>query len=665
MQSFSLVSRVLAGIDQVLSAASKTIESLHNDLNKTATTKEYSDSLRQLSKSLFEQTNSAGLQIPVSLYGDQGLYEMSLLYPLCSLDGDCPNKLERVLDETSFHVAIVLWALGCDQVLEAMVGNEALRQALVDYLQACADLAGASASVMACPRKNWSLQKTDCRESITTNLRLFGSIGRAASAAVARRDLDVARERCRKTSVTLEECTIDTESIFNGLLLWEVVKDLSYGDRKLAHQSNDSESSDNMAGEGSLGRMSDATVDAQGSWSSSFGLARQLFRLCYLEQMLILFRSWVQGCVALYEAACLNLRQHDSFQRKPVLRRRGVRRSIQFVTGTWALYAMATWWDEYSTLLGSSSTGQWTMVAFYVCFRATCEETVNAAILRSIGHAIGALLSWGVNTAATSNGSRMGAHLALNLFFTWFIPPPFVYPSSISFGFDKWLGEGLLEGALTTYHLTSVLVFSTSIESAAKARALSQCVGSLAAALVSLLVLPWYAKVETKRTLDRFLETAHCVVESLGGGRRISSLRSSLHGSVEELLDARRDWSGAMESRGWFVSLLNSLGIDSSDSSDTAMTASLSNAAIGGFALEGILKHLDQFEAIGNKDASSSLTRSVASCLCDCSYDDCLSAIRDTISKIESKDDTREQMEELSTIYVLVVLLKESTILSM
>ena len=36
---------------------------------------------------------------------------------------------------------------------------------------------------------------------------------------------------------------------------------------------------------------------------------------------------------------------------------------------------------------------------------------------------------------------------------------------------------------MTTYHLTSVLVLSTSIESAAKARILSQCIGVGAAAV--------------------------------------------------------------------------------------------------------------------------------------------------------------------------------------
>jgi len=41
----------------------------------------------------------------------------------------------------------------------------------------------------------------------------------------------------------------------------------------------------------------------------------------------------------------------------------------------------------------------------------------------------------------------------------------------------------LSKGAMTTYHLTSVLVLSTSVESAAKARMASQCIGAAAAAV--------------------------------------------------------------------------------------------------------------------------------------------------------------------------------------
>lgn len=43
-------------------------------------------------------------------------------------------------------------------------------------------------------------------------------------------------------------------------------------------------------------------------------------------------------------------------------------------------------------------------VAFFVCFRSTAEETVYVGIMRSIGHAIGGLLSWGINTAVLSKG---------------------------------------------------------------------------------------------------------------------------------------------------------------------------------------------------------------------------------------------------------------------
>lgn len=61
-----------------------------------------------------------------------------------------------------------------------------------------------------------------------------------------------------------------------------------------------------------------------------------------------------------------------------------------------------------------------------------------------------------------------------------------VAPSAFQFEALDILSLNLLEGLLTTYHLTSVLVLSTDIESAAKARALSQCIGAGAAAAVTL-----------------------------------------------------------------------------------------------------------------------------------------------------------------------------------
>ena len=67
----------------------------------------------------------------------------------------------------------------------------------------------------------------------------------------------------------------------------------------------------------------------------------------------------------------------------------------------------------------------------------------------TIGHSRGSLLSWGFNTAIESNGGRLMINVLLTLVFTWFIPPPFVYPSSFSFSWGVW-AAGTLEGLLTT-----------------------------------------------------------------------------------------------------------------------------------------------------------------------------------------------------------------------
>lgn len=51
-----------------------------------------------------------------------------------------------------------------------------------------------------------------------------------------------------------------------------------------------------------------------------------------------------------------------------------------------------------------------------------------------------------------------------------------------------------------------MLVFGTDIESAAKARALSQCLGSLAAAVVALAIFPWFAVPSAEQALSGFHE---------------------------------------------------------------------------------------------------------------------------------------------------------------
>ena len=69
---------------------------------------------------------------------------------------------------------------------------------------------------------------------------------------------------------------------------------------------------------------------------------------------------------------------------------------------------------------------------------------------------------------------------------------------------------------MTTYHLTSVLVLSTSIESAAKARMASQCIGAATAAAVSLLICPWFAIPQAERTLDFFNANASLHLDKAG-----------------------------------------------------------------------------------------------------------------------------------------------------
>jgi hypothetical protein len=240
------------------------------------------------------------------------------------------------------------------------------------------------------------------------------------------------------------------------------------------------------------------------------------------------------------------------------------------------------------------------MVAFYVCFRATAEETVNAAVLRSIGHVLGALLSWGTNTWFTSDEGRFGAHMVVTIVCIWLIPPPFVYHSKFTFVWDTWLGEaGILEGLLTTYHLTSVLVKSTPIALATQSRALSQCIGAATAAVVSVLILPLYASSATKKKVrEKDILPPGC----LGGGTAVGppETQESLRRHVEELLQTRRDWNNALESKGWFVSLLQACSTKKGDEewTDGKVGDTLSRKVIAAFAVESIIRHSSKLSSI-------------------------------------------------------------------
>jgi hypothetical protein len=319
---------------------------------------------------------------------------------------------------------------------------------------------------------------------------------------------------------------------------------------------------------------------------------------------------------------------------------------------------MATWWEEYRTLLGSSSTGQWTMVAFYVCFRATTEETIHASILRTIGHGLGALLSWALNTAIESSGGRMSIHVGLTLVLTWFIPPPFVYPSSFSFSWDAW-AAGILEGLLTTYHLTSVLVTSTDIRSATKARALSQCLGALAAAVVSTLILPWFGKPRAQQTLRSFQQQ---IIAALQQDADVKDAQQRVHDSLDELLDARRDVSSIQEAQGWIPSRLQTMiGISSLvggtidkavQTSATAPSQDLTMAAFEGFALESLLARME---------TTTRLQKNIKEYLEAGDFDQALTLLRETFVSVGKTDESVGARNDLATMYILILLLQASS----
>mmetsp|Transcript_12099 Transcript_12099/g.25046 ORF Transcript_12099/g.25046 Transcript_12099/m.25046 type:complete len:204 (+) Transcript_12099:133-744(+) len=197
---------------------------------------------------------------------------------------------------------------------------------------------------------------------------------------------------------------------------------------------------------------------------------------------------------------------------------------------------MSTWWEDFRTMFGSASNGPWTMVAFYVCFRPSVEETINTALLRSVGHGLGAVVAWAVNAHVSSRGLMMLIHGLITFILTWMIPTPFTYPSGFSFSFDAAVGTGLIEGLLTTYHLTSSIVLSTDPASAAKARAISQCIGSAAAAIVSATILPWWADTRAETSLAEF----HTIVEDVFEVRlqkdEVRSSKRRVAAAVNELL---------------------------------------------------------------------------------------------------------------------------------
>ena len=409
-QMLSLSSRVMGGVSECLTLAASILRKKECTKSESKDQKEESQkgALQSMADSLLQQTSYAGLYTPISLYGDMGIYETSVFYPTLSLPADSFHKLGKYVDQTVYHVAIVVWALG--EIVDE-VEDGALLAATAKQLEAAGDLASAIAAVVECPRKSYRQQPiSDSRmeamkESIVTHPKLFDVPATEIISHGEAKDLACkATENAKKTAKHLHDTIDASTNRLHALLLLTVTSDLTEGQRSLIHFHHDRET---LKEEGSLGRMMGVVENLQESWTDSCAWPRMVSRLIFLEAISDLAYCWCQGVFQLL-----------SCQKGGDIReRRHMTRALQYVVGAALLWAMATWWEAYSTLLGSSSTGQWTMVAYFVCFRDTAEGTVFAGVMRSIGHAIGGLLSWGINTAVLSSGMWYTLAISLQIVF--------------------------------------------------------------------------------------------------------------------------------------------------------------------------------------------------------------------------------------------------------
>ena len=475
-QTLQLSSQVTMGIGQSLRAASsllsEEIQMIEKKKKETETIDEIISiqtklKLREIANGLLQNTNMAGLTTPIALYGDMGSYEISPSHAAASLPYQEFHRLGRTLDETVFHVSVVLWILGEvlhnsnndptsseGSVVEVHNVRDVL-ESVIRQMDSAADLADATAQVLVCPRKSYKSSSSTTSSSseggetesasasqgggvsfleqmAITHPELFGGAALTSSSAMiptttaqakkalndwkAVDDLDLfntnktttetssSDNKKTETDGNQEEEDDDsdhdssTDTQLLRLLLWTITSDLTISTTEKANNltepkdsssSTKTELSSSPRGGGSLVQLAHQAQRLQESWQDSGSFVRMVFRISFLEQIVALAMAWKDGVLSVLGhtkkqvAAAFTTSSNSSTPRQ---RRRTLERSIQYMVGVVGLFAMATWWEEYSTLLGSSSTGQWTMVAFFVCFRATAEETVNAGILRSTGH---------------------------------------------------------------------------------------------------------------------------------------------------------------------------------------------------------------------------------------------------------------------------------------
>jgi len=208
----------------------------------------------------------------------------------------------------------------------------------------------------------------------------------------------------------------------------------------------------------------------------------------------------------------------------------------------------------------------------------------------------------------------------------------------------------MLESLLTAHYLTSVLVLSTVIRSAAKARALSQCLGALAAAAVSITVLPWFGKPRVQWTFVLFREQTK---PALKQDIDIKDAKQRVHESLGELLAARRDLSSVQEAQGWIPSLLQTIGllvaeIDKDKDASPYLSQDLAIAAFGGFALEALLARIQTTPL--NTDVKAALEAG--------NFDQALSLLGAAVASDTTTDAVRSD-DDLPTIYLRILVLRE------
>ena len=194
------------------------------------------------------------------------------------------------------------------------------------------------------------------------------------------------------------------------------------------------------------------------------------------------------------------------------------------------------------------------------------------------------------------------------------------------------------------------MVLSTDICSATKARALSQYLGALAAAAVSIAVLPWFGKPRAQRTRVLFREQTKLALKQ---DIDIKDAKQRVHESLGELLAARRDLSSVQEAQGWIPSLLQTIGllvaeIDKDKDASPYLSQDLAIAAFGGFALEALLARIQTTPL--NTDVKAALEAG--------NFDQALSLLGAAVASDTTTDAVRSD-DDLPTIYLRILVLRE------